>query len=362
MKLYFCPDCRTLSEHLYPPASVEKACFTCQKSQKMAFSGGRDKNTAFASIEERPDLVDHARKRRREEKEIQHPADTKVSWVAPGLLVLVTFCGVIAGLLMQKNKFEENNNLHLVEKTERYQMLQSDGKARVYQESLKAGKVLHQFLKTPLPESRIAYVWDADRVFGKMLKDVNFQTNVSLKGAIVPREAQGVVAKDGIRQINYAVHSGDQKLLDVSLLDQGEGWKVDWEEYVRSCEIPFYQFVNNKPEGVYTFRAYVRVEEDLREEFLVRFIEPVAGRFEASSLWTPSILVSKQTPQGQKLYDHLQDWRDLEDFSYHLKSSRHDPEGLRRVRVKLSWDQNGESVSMISLEALHWAADGVDYD
>ena len=157
-------------------------------------------------------------------------------------------------------------------------------------------------------------------------------------------------------------------LREVSFMPDGNRWTIDWEALVRYSPNSW-QLFRSDIEGSNVpseFRLFVRRTtarfQAGQPVMVLKFFEP---REDYSEMWrqdSPPVVVAEESESGRRLQEILGrdpgNWEPGEPGLWH-----DDPEGLRRIRVKLYWETTADNRRLLKLgEVLagNWMAEGYE--
>ena len=157
---------------------------------------------------------------------------------------------------------------------------------------------------------------------------------------------------------------------EVSFLRDGARWVIDWEALVRysSNSWPLFRGDVEGSNAPGEFRLFVRRTtgrfEGGEPVLVLKFFEP---RNDLNDMWrygSPGVVVPLDSEEGQRLQEILE--REPEDWEPGQPRLWHDdPEGLRRVRVKLAWERTADDRRILKVSEVlagNWLMSGHEED
>ncbi|MBX3741891.1 MAG: hypothetical protein KF712_12915 [Akkermansiaceae bacterium] len=209
-------------------------------------------------------------------------------------------------------------------------------------------EVRNQFVRTPLDTARRMARFYQTNPFG------NFDVT-SIRGT-----GSGVIhLKDGRKLVETRWAVADGRSFDAVFFDEHDGWRLDWEEFVRFSEHPWLLFLSGSGDGEGEFRLFARERlAGQRSEVGDLRIALHAPRFgypgEAGEAST-EFSVDQHSESGRLLLQAFET-RKEGGRVYGSTLPNQDPEGMIRVRVKVRRaDGNlGRTFTIEEVKACHW--------
>ena len=155
---------------------------------------------------------------------------------------------------------------------------------------------------------------------------------------------------------------------EVTFTLEGKQWKIDWEALVHYSPDSWPRFQSGSGEGdlsgefrLFVRRTAVRLQSG-RPVWIVKFYQP---REDLSEMWQQDplpVVVDRDSESGRRLSEILE--RDPRQWEPGQPSLwRDDPEDLRRVRVRLSWETGEDSQRILKLDKVlagNWLTGGYE--
>jgi hypothetical protein len=182
-----------------------------------------------------------------------------------------------------------------------------------------------------------------------------------------PEEKMGVIARNVIKlsEKDFAIETiwGDTEGLEgkknhrlgaIHVWD-GEGWKLDWENFAPYSSEPWSRFRSELGSKEGTFRLLVRKRRtsDQSNKFYLSFYRP-PGLYEDSDGFrdteSPEVEVATKSDIGEKFLDLWGDFK-AEKVPYDSILARFlDPQNFLRLTVVLAWEKNERDESIMVLK------------
>lgn len=209
-------------------------------------------------------------------------------------------------------------------------------------------EVRNQFVRTPLDTARRMVRFYQANPFGTF--DVS-----SIRGM-----GSGVIhLKDGRKLVETRWAAADGRSFDAVFFEEQDGWRLDWEQFVRFSEHPWQLFLSESGDGEGDFRLFARErlagqrseEGDLR----IALHAPRFGHPGEAGEVSTEFSVDQHSESGRRL---------LQAFATRKEGGRvygstlpnQDPEGMVRVRVKVRRTEGdlGRAFTIEEVKACHW--------
>ena len=247
---------------------------------------------------------------------------------------------------------------------------------------------LLEFLKEPIWTGRAQFVWDSAKVTPKMAKyyernqmwklPAGSSVTVSKANLILHSPDDPVI--EAVFQVDFApvededgqpvAEQPEPYFREVTFMRDENKWRIDWEALVRYSPNSWQLFRsdvdgNNVPGEFRLFvrRTTVRFQGG-QPVMVLKFFEPREDRSEIWRQDSPPVVVARDSESGLRLQEILE--RDPESWEPGKPGLWHDdPEGLRRVRVKLYWESTADNRRLLKVgEVLagNWWTDGYEED
>ena len=153
---------------------------------------------------------------------------------------------------------------------------------------------------------------------------------------------------------NLTPEQPEAELREVVFMREANGWAIDWEALVRYSSNSWQLFRgdvegNNVPSEFRLFAKRTTGRFEGGEPVLVvKFFEPRDDRVEMWRQGSPGVVVALDSEQGRRLREILE--REPEDWEPGQPRLWHgDPEGLRRVRVRLAWERTADDRRLLQV-------------
>jgi len=209
-------------------------------------------------------------------------------------------------------------------------------------------EVRNQFVRTPLDTARRMARFYQSNPFG------NFDVT-SIRGL-----GSGVIhLKDGRKLIETRWGVADGRSFDAVFFEEQDGWRLDWEEFVRFGDHPWLLFLSEPGNGEGEFRLFARERlSGQRDEVGDLGIALHAPRFgypgEAEEASTEFVL--EQHSEAAGLLLKAFEIRKAGGRVYGSTLPNQDPDGMIRVRVKVRRADGalGRTFAIEEVKACHW--------
>ena len=287
-----------------------------------------------------------------------------------GWATLVMAVVLFMNCLGKKGEVEAENIRK--QEAERKAALQAEMASYLVEEVPACHAVLLKYLKEPTWAGRAQFVRNSSEVAPKMGRHYvrNQLWKLPRGSKVMVDEANLVLFKpdDPIVEVRFRVEYPPVKdengelageppkpvYREVSFMRDDTGWVIDWEALVRYSSNSWQLFRgdvegNNAPSE---FRLFVRRTTGRFEEgepvLVLKFFEP---RHDLGEMWeqgSSGVVVPLDSEEGRRLQEILE--REPEDWvPGQPRLWRNDPEGLRRVRVKLSWERTADDRRLLKV-------------
>jgi hypothetical protein len=284
------------------------------------------------------------------------------------LALWVGVLGVFAAAMMMKNQRREREEQSRAEKYRATRIVAQDPLAMnlsaterdLIEEAFPACRTaLIGFLQSPSPEIRSQWVCEPLRILGALSRFDQSSTAYQADQAPT-NEFLGVLQTPAGKMIETLWKSPDGARIEAVFRRDQEGWRLDWESFVRYSETPWVMFLAGGGKPVQEFRllARERLAEERRQEptLSVVFHPPRFGDPAEAGPASPEFLVRRLSDPGRKL-TALFELARAGQTPFNAKAPTQDPEEMIRVRVRIRRIDDAAASRKFEVEdvlAGHW--------
>jgi len=324
----------------------------------------RDLGADQRAADESPEAGGGAAHRIRKRRQIDPVVRRLVIFLGVWLLVL----GVFAVAMMTFNRRREREDFarataykanRVVVRDPLEISLDSRERALVEDGLQECSTALFGYLQSPLPETRSQWVCNPLEMLGPMTRfDEAFASYAADQMPV--REYVGVVNTPGGTLIESLWKAPDGRRIEAIFRQDKEGWRLDWESFVRYSETPWVMFLagGGKSEQDFRLLARERLPDERRAEptLSVVFHPPRFGNPGEAGPASPEFVVRRLSEPGRKLEALFKAAR-AGKVPFGAKVPSQDPQDMIRLRVRVRRieDQGiGRKFEVEDVLAGHW--------
>jgi hypothetical protein len=215
------------------------------------------------------------------------------------------------------------------------------------------------FLASGTPEARSQFVINPIDTVALMSRFNSMNPLFSIDPKTLTLRANEVLHLPTGRAIETLWSTADDRVLDAVFMEEKGDWRLDWAHFIRYSDYPWPLFLAGSGDGHGEFRLLAR--ERLAEErknsdnISIVLYAPRFGVPNDAGFVSPEFLVSRNSKNG-RLLDAAFKLEKSRNRVFDVKMPTIDPEGLARVRVKISrtGEANERHFELVDVVACHW--------
>jgi hypothetical protein len=218
---------------------------------------------------------------------------------------------------------------------------------------------LSNFLAAGTPEARNQFVFQPVKTASRMARFYGLNPIVSMDPSALTFSEHAVLDIPGGKQLESFWKVSDGRMIDAVFRQENGEWKLDWDHFVRYSDYPWALFLSGtgNEEGEFRLLARERLAEDRKnaESISIVLYAPKFGNPRDAGFQSPEFLVSRKTREG-RLLDAAFNLARRKKKVFGSTSSNIDPEGMIRVRVRVSRKEveTERKFEITKLIACHW--------
>ncbi|MFT3991867.1 MAG: hypothetical protein QM680_10710 [Luteolibacter sp.] len=220
-------------------------------------------------------------------------------------------------------------------------------------------RTLMAFLSSPTPEGKAQFVDQPGAVIGKMVRFYESNPGLAMDVPGLQYQQAGVLHVAGHELIETRWLAGDQRMIQAVFRKSDGEYRLDWLDFVRYSDAPATLFFAGDGEDHGEFRLLARERKISNDEtsgsISVVFYEPDAADPRSVGRPSVSLSVDRNSPEGRLLEKAFRNEREGKAV-FGSPLPKLEPEGLIRVRVKLSRSEIGgeKKFSIDEVSSVHW--------
>lgn len=270
---------------------------------------------------------------------------------------------VVAGLILVvgSRMWSEENKLGQQVRTAQISVGVQDNEAAAILEEVMplCANSLGGFLSSGTPETRNQFISKPISLAGKMARFYGMNPLLQINPKDVTCvERRLLKLPSGPAVVSVWNVLDGQKLDTVFVKEDGE-WRLDWEHFVRYCDVPWPLFLAGSGNETGEFRLLARLKQSDESALgshlnLVLYSARIGYPADASSP-SPEFIIRRDSPEGRLLAAAFRA-RKAGKSPYDGEVAHGDPEEMIRVRVHVrrTVDDKGRHFSIESVDACHW--------
>jgi hypothetical protein len=224
----------------------------------------------------------------------------------------------------------------------------------------KCAENLSGFLAAGTPEVRNQFVRTPLDTAGRMARfyQENPFENFDVSG--IRGKGTGVIhLGDGRKLVETRWAAADGRTFDAVFFEEQDGWRLDWEEFVRYSEHPWHLFLSGSGDGEGEFRLYARErlagQRIGKDDILIALHAPRFGHPGEATDASAELSVDQDSEAGRILLQAFE-IRKEGGRVYGSSLPNQDPEDMIRVRVKVrrADSPTGRTFTIEEVKACHW--------
>ncbi len=351
--LFHCGRCGIFFKAKIGPGVIRR-CPECDGDPTLALDDRRVRKlkadaTVVRDLAANPDAAGKADDESRQGKQHAHQHRRKINPTLRRLVIFVglwlVVLGVIAAAVMIRNKRRDREGAQRTARYKAERTSESDPFSRVLnpadREFIKTAypdcqESLFGFLQSVSPEMRSHWVCDPLNTIGAM---TGFgDANPSYPPDEMPEQEVFTILNtpDG-RMVESLWKAPDGRNIEAVFQHTDDGWRLDWEEFVRYSQSPWVMFLVGEGEQVAEFRLLARerlAEERKNKPLSIVFHPPHFGEPSGAGPASPVFTVLRASKPGRKL-EALFALAASGKTPFDAGVPSLDPTGMIRVRVRV---------------------------
>jgi hypothetical protein len=215
------------------------------------------------------------------------------------------------------------------------------------------------FLASGTPEARSQYVINPIDTAARMSRFNSLNPLFTIDPKTIVMRANEVIHLPTARAIETLWTTKDDRVFDVVFFEEKGEWRLDWAHFIRFSDYPWPLFLAGSGDGQGEFRLLARErladERKNSDSISIVLYAPRFGVPDDPGFVSPEFLVSRNSKNG-RLLDAAFKLEKSRKRVFDVKLQKIDPEGLTRVRVKISrsGETNDRHFELVDVIACHW--------
>ncbi len=273
-----------------------------------------------------------------------------------GWLIFVVFI-VIYGTRM----WSEENKLGQQVRTPELKLDGLDNEtAAILDEALPhCGSSLGRFLASGTPEERNQYISKPINLAGKMARFYSMNPLLQINPKDISNAQRSLLKVPSGPAVATVWNVVDGQKLDAVFFKEDGEWRLDWEQFVRYCDVPWPLFLAGSGNETAEFRLLARLKKGDEPAFgshlnVVLYSARIGYPGDPTSP-SPEFMVRRDSSEGRLLAAAFRA-RKAGKSPYDGGLSNGDPEEMIRVRVHIrrTVNEKGREFSIERVDACHW--------
>ena len=221
------------------------------------------------------------------------------------------------------------------------------------------GTAFGGFLMSGTPEERNQYISKPISLAGKMARFYSMNPLLQINPKDVTTAERRLFKLPNCSAVATVWNVADGQKLDAVFLKEEGEWRLDWEQFVRYCDVPWPLFLAGNGNETAEFRLLARLKKGDETAFgshlNVVFYSARIGYPADPSNPSPEFLVRRDSLEGRLLAAAFRA-RKAGKSPYDGALANGDPEEMIRVRVHVrrTVSEKGREFSIESVDACHW--------
>ena len=215
------------------------------------------------------------------------------------------------------------------------------------------------FLASGTPEARSQYVINPIDTAARMSRFNSLNPLFTIDPSKITLRANEVLHLPTGPAIETLWSTTDDRVLDAVFMEEKGEWRLDWAHFIRFSDYPWPLFLagSGNEQGEFRLLARERLAEERKNSDTISIVlyAPRFGVPDDPGFVSPEFLVSRNSKNG-RLLDAAFKLEKSRKRVFDVKLPKLDPEGLARVRVKISrsGEANDRHFELVEVVACHW--------
>ncbi len=221
------------------------------------------------------------------------------------------------------------------------------------------GNSLGRFIASGTPEERNQYISKPINLAGKMARFYSMNPLLQINPKDISNAERSLLKLPSGPAVASVWNVVDGQKLDAVFFKEDGEWRLDWEQFVRYCDVPWPLFLAGSGNETAEFRLLARLKQGDEAAFgshlnVVLYSARIGYPADPSSP-SPEFLVRRDSPEGRMLAAAFRA-RKAGKSPYDGALANGDPEEMIRVRVHVrrTVNEKGREFSIESVDACHW--------